>query len=284
MKTMSENAEQLNNVIDDVIESVIGGSHEDANHSQNNADDTSNPLVPDGTENNAPETEKVEDSAEKKYPDLKAMQEEIANLSKRLHDTQSAMHRATEERSKLEKELNALKSKEVDEDDWFSEEDKERSEQLEGDLKKSDEELSKLEGEKTSIEVKAAEAIWDAAAAKVIAEHPDFEEVVYGKLAPMIDENNTAPEAKRVRELYMSMSDRSPAAAYKFAKELEDRLLMDSDPEAYKQKVRSEVEREYRGENLNIEGKEGLDLLNSADGAYYNSVTPTGDVLDFLPK
>ena len=280
---MLENAEQVNKEVEDVVNSVLGGAQEDASHSRGEDEDITGRL---GTGDNAPETEDkktVDDSAKKEEPDVNKMQAEIENLSKRLHDTQSAMHRATEERSKLEKELNDLKNKQADEDDWFSEEDKEKSEQLEGDLKKSEEELSRLDAEKTSIEVKAAEAIWDAAAAKVIADHPDFEEVVYGKLAPLIDENNDTPEAKRVRELY-AKTDRSPASAYKFAKELEDRLLIDSDPEAYKQKIRSEIEREYRGEeSQNIEGKDGLDLINSADGVDYNTA-PSGDVLDFLPK
>lgn len=280
---MSENAEQVNKEIDDVINGVLGGDSEEKSHSRGEDENITGNLGTDGTENEAPEAEKADDSAKKEVPDVNAMQAEIANLNKRLHDTQSAMHRATEERSKLEKELNELKSKREDEDDWFSEEDKEKSEQLEGDLKKSDEELSRLDAERTSIEVKAAEAIWDAAAAKVIAEHPDFEEVVYGKLAPLIDENNDSQEAKRVRELY-AKTDKSPAAAYKFAKELEERLLMDSDPEAYKQKIRSEIEREYYGDVQHIEGKEGLDLLNSADGVDYNSSVPAGDVLDFLPK
>lgn len=283
---MSENAEQVNKEIDDVINNVLGGAQEEVPHSREVEDNITVDLGTDGTENNAPEDGNKtpsDDSAKKEVPDDNAMKAEIETLKKRLHDTQSAMHRATEERSKLEKELNELKRKREDEDDWFSEEDKDRSEQLEGDLQKSDEELSRLDAEKTSIEVKAAEAIWDAAAAKVIAEHPDFEELVYGKLAPLIDESNTDPEAKRVRELY-AKTDKSPATAYKFAKELEERLLIDSDPEAYKQKVRSEIEREYYGDVQHIEGKEGLDLLNSADGVDYNSSVSSGDVLDFLPK
>lgn len=282
---MSENAEQLNKDFEDVIDSVLGGMPEEANHSPENKDDVANNPETDGEKENAPEASpEADDSAEKKEPDVAAMQAEINNLNKRLHDTQSAMHKATEERSRLEKELNDLKAKKEDEDDWFSEEDKRKTEELEENLKKSDNEINQLNEEKTSIETKAAEAIWDAAAAKVIEEHPDFEEVVYNKLAPLLDESDTSLKAQKVRELYAELSDKSPASAYKFAKELEDRLLMNSDPEAYKQKLRSEIEREITGRDSNIvEGKDGLDLLNSAD---YGNYTPpsSGDVLDFLPR
>lgn len=284
---MSENAEQVNKEIEDVIGSVLGGEPEGKNHSPEHADGVTNDLETSGDVDGAPDAgeKPADDSAKGNIPDVEALQSEITNLNKRLHDTQNAMHKATEERSKLEKELNELKLRKEDEDDWFSEEDKAKSEQLEEDLKKSDENIAQLDAEKNSINAKAAEAIWDAAAAKVIAEHPDFEEVVYGKLAPLLDESNADPDAKRVRELYMSLPDKSPEAAYKFAKELEDRLLMDRDPEAYKQKLRSEIEREITGENRNIvEGKDGLDLLNSADSGNYNPSEPSGDVLDFLPK
>lgn len=282
---MLENAEQVNKDFEDVIDSVIGGAADEASHSHDTGNDISGSCDTDGKNETAPDDSKgSDDSAKKDTPDVSAMQAEIANLQKRLHDTQSAMHKATEERSRYEKELNELKAKKEDEDDWFSEEDQEKSEQLESDLKKSDEQISQLDAEKNSIENKAAEAIWDAAAAKVIAEHPDFEEVVYGKLAPLLDENNNDPEAQKTKELYAALSDKSPASAYKFAKELEDRLLMQNDPEAYKQKVRSEIEREYSGkESTVVEGKEGLDLLNSAD--YDNSISSISEnVLDFLPK
>lgn len=282
---MLENAEQVNKDFENVIDSVIGGAADEASHSHDTGNDISGSGDTDGKVETAPEgSNGSDDSAQNNAPDVSAMQAEIANLQKRLHDTQSAMHKATEERSKYEKELNELKAKKEDEDDWFSEEDAEKSEQLESDLKKSDEQLSQLDAEKNSIENKAAEAIWDAAAAKVIAEHPDFEEVVYGKLAPLLDDENNDPEAKKTRELYMSLPDKSPASAYKFAKELEDRLLMQSDPEAYRQKVRSEIEREITGKDSNnVEGKDGLDLLNSAD--YVNIVSsPSENVLDFLPK
>lgn len=283
---MLENAEQVNKEFEDVIDSVIGGSASDeASHSHDAESDISDPGDTDGKIETAPEgLKEPDDSAKSNTPDVSAMQAEIANLQKRLHDTQSAMHKATKERSMYEKELNELKAKKEDEDDWFSEEDKEKSEQLESDLKKSDEQLSQLDAEKNSIENKAAEAIWDAAAAKVIAEHPDFEEVVYGKLAPLLDNDNNDPEAKTTRELYKALPDKSPASAYKFAKELEDRLLMHKDPEAYRQKIRSEIEREITGKDSNnVEGKDGLDLLNSAD--YANIVSSASEnVLDFLPK
>lgn len=280
---MSENAEHENNEINDVIESVFGG--DEKSHSQETVNNENDGIVTDGNNDNAPEaSKKADDSAEKEVPDVDALKAEIQNLNKRLHDTQSAMHNATEERSRLKRELEELKSKKDDEDDWFSEEDKAKSESLEDDLKKSDNEISQLGKEEASIKEKAAEAIWDAAAANVIAEHPDFEEVVYGKLAPLIDENSTDPKAKTVRELYLALPDKSPAAAYKFAKELDDRVLMHNDIEAYKQKVRSEIEREISGGNNTVEGKEGLDLLNSADSANYDYSNTSMDVLDFLPK
>lgn len=284
---MSENAEQVNKDFEDVIDSVLGGTPEGESHSPEQDNDVTDTLDAAGDVESAPDAgeKPADDSAKANVPDVTALQAEINNLNKRLHDTQSAMHKATEERSKLEKELNELKERKESEDDWFSEEDQAKSEQLEEDLKKSDEDIAQLDAEKNSINAKAAEAIWDAAAAKVIVEHPDFEEVVYGKLAPMMDESNTDPEAKRVRELYMALPDKSPASAYKFAKELEDRLLIDRDPDAYKQKLRSEIEREITGGSKDIvEGKDGLDLLNSADSGNYNPSEPSGNVLDFLPK
>lgn len=277
---MSENAEIVNQELESVIDDVMGGKEETLDHS------------PDVVEEETPETfddnavsapSEKDDSAEKSSSEIAALQVEIQNLNKRLHDTQSAMHKATEARANAEKELAALKNKQEDEDDWFSAEDEEKSKQLTADLQESQAEIDRLENDQKDIEQKAAEAIWDAAVAKVKADHPDFEEVVYGKLAPMLDESNPSPDAKKVRELYYALPDKSPASAYKFAVELEDRLLMNEDPEAYRKKIRSEVEREVLEENKNIEGKEGLDLLNSADSVSDVSTMP-GDILDFLPK
>lgn len=200
---------------------------------------------------------RFEESAEENkvtQQDEASLKQEIEVLTKRLHDTQSAMHRATEDRARLQKEMEALRAKKDDEDDWFSEEDNSRLDEVEKELKATDEQLAELDD-------KAAIAIWDAAAAKVRSEHPDFDKVVYEEFAPKIDETSGDPQVIR---LWNEQKDKSPANAYAFAKKLDDMLLLQSNPEAYKEKIRAEVMKEINGGTF-VTGKDGLDLMNSAD-------------------
>ena len=75
-----------------------------------------------GTANNGFEAKRAE-TPEANEPDKSdELRKELETLQKRLHDTQEAMHKATTERAELQKELQKLKSKEADDDDWFSEE------------------------------------------------------------------------------------------------------------------------------------------------------------------
>ena len=268
---MSENA---NNAPEEAegsaVDFALGGEE---SHSPEQAPKNTPPAEPEQTPvetDHAPEDgeetpESTPDSANKPEattaaePPKKSVEEleqENAILRKRVSDTQRAMHEATTERAKLQKELDELKAKEEDDDDWFGEDDKARKEELEGQLKASDEKIDSLNQE-------AALAAWDAAAAPVIAEHPDFNELVYGKLAPKIDAEKGDPE---IRALWEAEADKSPANAYKFAKNLDDIVLQRRDPAAYREKVRKEVEEEYKkNHGGEVTGKEGLDLMNSAD-------------------
>ena len=208
------------------------------------------------------EPEKAPDKTE---ADTTALKEEIEGLKKRLHDTQAAMHKATGERSALQKELAELKAKKESEDDWFSEDDKDREEKLEKELKATDEELARQSEQAAELERKNAEAQWDAAAAPVIAKHPDFEKVMYDEFAPLLDAKNGNPQ---VRAGWAELKDKSPQSAYEYAKKVLEALEIQRDPEAYKAKVRKEIENERMNpgaeERVPV-GKAGLDMVQSAD-------------------
>ena len=262
---MSENANIAPEAAEgSAVDFALGGEE---SHSPEQTPEVT-PAQPEETqveEEHAPE-DTPPDSAEKKpettaaaEPPKKSVEElehENEVLRKRVSDTQRRMHEATTEKAKLEKELAELKAKEENDDDWFGEDDTARKEELEGKLKAADEQLGSLNQE-------AALAAWDAAAAPVIAEHPDFEDLVYGKLAPKIDAEKGDPE---VRALWEAEKDKSPANAYKFAKNLDDLVLQRRDPAAYRDKIRKEVEEELKKKSGGeVTGKAGLDLMNSAD-------------------
>lgn len=227
---------------------------------------------------NSPEKGKEiaqETPAEESVDDA-SLKQEIETLNKRLKDTQSAMHRATEDRARLQKELDNLKSKKENEDDWFSEEDNNRVGEIEQEIQKNDQQISELNE-------KAALALWDAAAAKVKAEHPDFDKVVYEGLCSKLDPVNGNPQ---VIALWNAEKDKSPGNAYAFAKKVDDMLLMQNDPEAYRAKIRAEVESEYKNKNnqsTGITGKDGLDLLNSEE-LPEQEIDSGGSALDYLFK
>lgn len=267
---MSENVETNGNVTESsAVDFALGGEESHSPETppaaapeitpENNADSHNNGEVETAPEqepeNGAPETDSAA-AAPKAVPDVAALEQEVATLTKRLQDTQRAYHEATSARAKLEKERDELKAKRDNEDDWFSEEDKSRLDTVEKELQNSDTTI-------TELDKKAAETIWDAAAAKVRAEHPDFDKVVYEGFAPKLDDAGGDPEVKK---LWAAETDKSPANAYKFAKELDDRLLMQRDPAAYRAKVEAEVKEQINKEHGEVTGKEGLDLMNSATG------------------
>ena len=279
---MSEEQKKLEaEEITSFVDAVLGGEDE-TSHSPGEQDKKTVETAPKGTDahgdlpipdgddedlftpGDSTGEEQKEKNEETPSPDTSAMKQEIDTLRKRLRDTQSAMHRATGERSRLQKELDELKARQQDEDDWFSDTDKERVEKLEEDLKKSDEEISRFNSQGQEIAQKAAIAEWDEAAAPVIAKHSDFEDVVYEKLVPLLDKD--AGNAQ-VREAFQALKDKSPASVYAFAKKSLDILDFQRDPEAYKANLRKQLADQYPdgGFNASPVGKEGLDMLPSAD-------------------
>ena len=231
----------------------LGFSDSDDSNEEQNADDGKK------------EPEQQQDKPEVNQ-DNTALKQEIEGLKKRLHDTQSAMHKATSERAALQKELAELKAKKENEDDWFSEDDQDRVEKLEKEIKKSDEEIARCDAQTKEIEQKNAEAQWDAAAAPVIAQHPDFEKVLYDDFAPLLDPKTGNPQ---IRAEWDKLKDKSPLSAYNFAKKVLDVLDFQRDPEAYKEKLRKQLESKPNNPgadgNAVPTGKEGLDMLPSAD-------------------
>lgn len=232
-------------------------------------EDNGNALSDDsiGAGENLQEPErKNPENPEKQEPDeTSRLKQEVENLRKRLKDTQSAMHKATGERAALEKELAELRAKE-DDDDWFGEDDKKRVRELEDGLKKSDEQIRKLNESLAEDARKDAEAVWDEAAAEVKAQHPDFDDVVYEKFAPLLHEKTGNAQ---IRAAWEGEKDKSPANAYRFAKKVLEIIEFQRDPDAYKARLRREIETEKRKtETESVSeptGKDGLDMLNSAD-------------------
>lgn len=260
------------------VDEVLGGAqtlHSQEEKTQNH--EAENVLAKDDGDSPIPDEEgfpfssddsigdEQSDKREKDIPEEGALKKEIEVLKKRLHDTQSAMHKATGEHSKLQKELTELKTRQKDEDDWFSESDKQRVEKLEEDLKKSDVEVNQFNSQEQEITKQAAEKEWDVAAAPVIAKNPDFEKVVYDELVTLLDESSGNA---LVRAEWKNLKDKSPSAVYEFAKKSMEIIDFQRDPEAYKEKLRMQFGQSNN--MLNIDdaaplGKEGLDMLLSAD-------------------
>lgn len=279
-----------------VLDEIQGGPEkEDAPDTEGHSPEEVDPDAPldlsDEEEAFLPEDEDVSGASgekqnspapEPKAPevDVAALQQEIATLEKRLHDTQSAMHKATGEKAELQKELDSLKKKQTDEDDWFSEDDKNRVTELEEALEKADKDLAAQDEQVKGLAHQKAVAEWDAAAAPVIKEHPDFEHIMYEKLVPLLDPQTGNPQ---VRAAWEALEDKSPASQYAFAKKMLDVLEFQQDPEAYKKKLRRSFNEEPSDfedeEEEPITGKEGLDLLQSASGPAANK-RGSGDFLD----
>lgn len=257
---------------DDGAAAPESGSHSpaDEEHDLEDAADAGDQPIPeddeldDGFADDDSNGEGAQNAPEAPEVDVSRLKQEIEGLQKRLHDTQAAMHKATGERARLQKELQELKTKQDNEEDWFSEDDRERTEQLEQDLKRSDEEIARVQAEEQEITGKKAVAEWDAAAAPVIRKHPDFEKVVYGDLVPLLDPKTGDPT---IRAQWESLPDKSPAATYEFAKKALEIREFQRDPQAYKKRLRKEF-KTHGGSDRRDDapvGKEGLDMTPSAD-------------------
>ena len=211
-------------------------------------------------------SEKAQDAPEKDSAELK---QEVEKLQKRLHDTQAAMHKATTERAALQKELDALKAKKENDEDWFSETDSAREKELEANLKKADDEIARQQAEQDDLKGQQAASVWDAAAAPVIEKHPDFEKVVYGQFTPLLDAKTGN---QQVIKAWNELKDKSPASVYEFAKEQLDILEFQKDPKAYKEnllkahknKPPEDIDDDEDDDDI-PRGKDGLDMLNSED-------------------
>lgn len=223
-------------------------------------------------DDNSESEPKTDEKPRQKAPDAaeidsEKLKQEIETLQKRLHDTQAAMHKATTDRAALKKELDELKAKKENEDDWFSEDDSEREKELEANLKKADEDSARLQAEQDDLKKQEATKAWDAAAAPVIKAHPDFEKVMYEEFAPLLDPKTGN---QQVLKEWNELKDKSPASAYEFAKQQLDIIEFQRDPKAYKEKLLKANKNNNSFEDDEIEddeprGKRGLDMLNSAD-------------------
>lgn len=275
---MSEKDEEVN-----FLDSVLGGeeSHSPEEKDQENQvpetepetkTDEGDELIPDDESYTLPGDEDPESDSVKNRetaPDpaeaerqKQNLQTELETYKKRLHDTQSAMHKATTERARLEKELSELKAKQDSEDDWFSETDKERVESIEADLKKANDEIDRRSQEESELQEKSASIQWDEAAAAVIKEHPDFEKIVYDELVPLLDKDTGNAMVKAEWE---GLKDKSPASVYAFAKNMLDFIEFRRDPEAYRKKLRGPASAMPKPGNETPTGKAGLDMIPSAD-------------------
>lgn len=300
---MSSNESEEVSFVDD----VFGGDVMNDDHSQNATDDADTELENDDEESEAenkdskvpgkkqdstdddefdddddeeensdadPKKDKKPQEKEQTAPekDPEELKQEVANLQKRLHDTQAAMHKATTERAALQKELDELKAKKENEEKWFSDADSAREKELEDGLKKADAEIARQQAEQDDLKGKEAASAWDAAAAPVIKEHPDFEKVVYEQFTPLLDAKNGN---QQVIKAFAELKDKSPASVYQFAKDQLDILEFQKDPKAYKENLLKAHKNKPPEDTDDDEdddddddiprGKDGLDMLNSED-------------------
>jgi DNA repair exonuclease SbcCD ATPase subunit len=245
------------------------------------------------TEQEAPALSDSADGKGEKAPEASEADhaKEIANLNKRLHDTQAAMHKATAKAAELQKKLEALEQKKAkaentdddaddEEDDWFSDPDEKEVDALKKELSEIQQDNKDLESQQQELQQQANLAAWHQAAASVRAAHADFDELVYDKLEPLLDpENGDA----RIRELYMQQKDRTPAGAYKFAKSLPMILEILENPEAFHAKMHSFEEKVNQAplkvDSTRKNNKAALDMVNSAEFAD-NSKTASVSLVD----
>ena len=200
-----------------------------------------------------------------------ALEKELDNYKKRLHDTQKAMHEANSKRAELQKRLDSInagsehgvESSEED-DEWFKDSDEKKPDEKEPDEKKSEEsdlkqEIAELRRNQEEYQLEQRRREWLNEAEKVRREHEDFDELVFDRLDSLLDEETGDA---MIRTLYMQHADRSPAGAYEFAKKLF----------GYQTKLRGDSEavpetKEEPETKDPMSGKAGLDRLNSAEFA-----------------
>jgi chromosome segregation ATPase len=255
-------------------------AEDSAENQQDNEHDKPSEQAPATADSAAEKEEKTTQQPEVDY------QQEINKLTKRLHDTQKAFHESTERAAQLQKRLDAIEEKskqsaaEEDGDNWFSDSDNKEVAALKqeiSDIQKDNEALGQQQQE---IQQQANLAAWHQAAASVRQEHEDFDELVYEKLEPLLDEETGDA---RVRELYLSQKDLSPAGAYKFARSLPMILEMLNDPEAFHAKIES-LKKEVKSRASDapvrkVTGNDGLRVMNSADFAE-ESRSASGSLID----
>jgi chromosome segregation ATPase len=202
-------------------------------------------------------------------------EQEIAKLNKRLHDTQKAYHERSEKASSLEKRIAELENKKSDtneeDDNWFSEDDKKEVASLKQELSEIKKENEAFGEQQQEIQQQANLAAWHQAAASVREKHADFDELVYDKLEPMLDEEKGDP---RIRALYLQQMDKTPEGAYKFAKNLSLLLELLDNPEGFEARVANNATKKENATPeppRTVQGKEALRNLPSADYAEENT-------------
>lgn len=278
---MSENQ---NNDLDSIVDGMLDDGEEFLNHSQET--DTENQSLESETaapeekdfindfdsdsaqdegnqkeEGTPPERDSVQEEAKIDLnAEIAALKAEYENLKKRFHDTQQAMHKANNERAELQRKLEAQSKVKVDDDDdgddWFSDSDNKKVEFENSDMESVKENIKQLQTQQEEYQQELRRQKWIDEAEKFAKDKPDFEELVYNKLEPLLDEETGDP---MLRMLYMQQADKSPAGAYNFAKKFFD----------YKDKLNAtkvqETTTETKKTNQYATGKAGLDRINSAD-------------------
>ena len=214
--------------------------------------------------------EKKDSVPEEKTPvsadDYSALQQELANTKKRLHDTQKAMHEANTQKAELQKKLDSINQKKdddgQDDDNWFKDDDGNNAiGKIKEELAEVKQQSSELKNQQQEYQQELMRQQWFKEAEEFARNNSDFEEIVYQKLEPLLDEETGDP---MILALYKKEADKSPAGAYAFAKKLfgyQDKL---NAPETKNAGI-PENTNTARKTSANLNGKAGLDRLNSAE-------------------
>lgn len=285
-------SETTNSELEAMVDDLMGGEAKEPDHSpeaESVTDRTPEQIAPetdeifspekeetavsdsakkDGTEKTASTPEKDSVPEEKTDPDREklALQQEINNYKKRLHDTQKAMHEANTAKAELQKELDSLKQKKSnadDNDNWFSEEGSDGAiGKIEKELAEVKQQSADLKKQQQQYREEMLRQQWLKEADDLAKEHSDFEKLVYEQLEPLVNEETGDPI---VRALYMQQEDRSPAGAYAFAKKYfaAKAKISGAEPEA----TPGENKTDNAGKISSVGGKAGLDRMNSAEFA-----------------
>lgn len=280
---MSDNTnDDLNAIVDSMIPDGINetdANSPDENDSNQSASNNAPPVEEDFLETDSGQTavdaEDVKDApsqedsapqADETYyaAEIASLKKENENWKKRFHDTQKAMHKANTERAELQKQLEAAqKRKEEDngDDDWFSDSDSETGDNDDSEIQEVKKNIEEIKNRQQEYQQELARKQWLDEAEKFSEEYDDFEELVYDKLEPLLDETTGDP---MVRTLYLQHADKTPAGAYEFAKKFfqyQERLKANSDAG----KKQTEETKEVPKTNQQARGKAGLDRMNSAE-------------------